>query len=128
MTNVLEELKRLYEAGTKGAWHAWQPAKTCLREREWTVSRFDPEYSHRDMEAIVCSLNSDGSNARLIACMHEHLPALLRIAEAAKELQYQGAISGPFYKEPALEAAFASMDEALASLTTQPPEVSHEQR
>jgi len=115
MTNVLEELKRLYEAGTKGEW-------AHVRRNQKPVGHIrvpdGPFVFERGFGPRIAA------DADLIVAMHAHLPALLRIAEAAKALQRRAMISGPFHDDTALEEAFASLDEALASLAqTHPPKV-----
>lgn len=51
---------------------------------------------------------------KLLPLLIRHGPALIAIVEAAKELQYQGAVAGPF--EDQLERAFERMDIALSAL------------
>ena len=72
MTDRIEELQRLHEAATKGPWHS----HGLLVDGE--------EHDDYVIGAAECFREVDGE---LIAAMRNALPALLRVARAAKHLR-----------------------------------------
>lgn len=133
MTNVLEELKRLYEA-TRIAHQV--AAKTCsdavrAREESHTPSGYE-EMKKADAVHEIAVDTHEACRFEFCNQAFDSMPALLRIAEAAKrfkDAQCELLKSGesPFAAlRPRYEAVAAAKDalfRAITALTqTQPPE------
>lgn len=128
--NVIEELRGLYEAGTKGPWRecgANRGGCTCCAVWSTSVDTHvlttakegdDPE------GACMVPKGEAITNAALVAAMHRHLPALLAVAEAAKAaLPYINpkAIDGEKAKTHKVSECYINdrLAEALSRLTAQ---------
>ena len=91
MTTIIEQLRAAEAEATKGPWRVWSPRSTH------GVSEVGPEGSRVAVIRDVRRFGSDGNidpatealpaaNATLIALARTHMPALLAIVDAAKEM------------------------------------------
>lgn len=97
MTDRIDELQRLHEAATKGPWRA-------------IGSLVDGD----DSAYIGVAECYRPSNAELIAAMRNALPALLRVARAARKVLDGSEVDG--WHTPLREVDVAELREALGEL------------
>lgn len=78
--NTLERLQELAKAATPGPWVVGgsYTVRTMRSSLDWIARMRDRHHSHADSE--------DAANAKLIVTLHNALPDLLAVVEAAKEL------------------------------------------
>ena len=91
MTDRIEELQRLHEAATKGPW-SYDDGITSLPDEEEHRGKPCIIYGQGMVGGlpILCDVppsGRDDRDSRLIVAMRNALPALLRVARAAKHLR-----------------------------------------
>ena len=76
--NTLDKLKELQAAATPGPWVVGgsYTVRTMRSSLDWIARVRDRHHSHADSE--------DAANAKLIVTLHNALPDLIEVAEAAK--------------------------------------------
>jgi len=77
--NIIERLKELQAAATPGPWVVGgsYTVRTMRSSLDWIARVRDRHHSHADSE--------DAANAKLIVALHNVLPDLIEVVEAARE-------------------------------------------
>ena len=120
-TRMTEELRRVLAAATPGPWHT--ELETQARGKPWRVVA--------SARSIICRVGRDDmpyvpADAELIAAAVNALPALLAVADAARELEEatialeltderSNAINAAYHREHAARAALWAALDALGA-------------
>ena len=105
--NAIEELRRLYEAGTPGVWSR----EPCREHREMANQGLSCDRIRSGQSNIYTHACPD---ADLIVAMHRHLPALLAVCEAALAVSRGSCDMGEHTSVDT--ESFDAMEEALYTL------------